>query len=66
MKKGDVSAAPVQSEFGYHVIRLDDVRESAPPPFDSVKDRLQSIVQQKKFKSYVDELQKSARIEKTL
>jgi peptidyl-prolyl cis-trans isomerase C len=66
MKKGEVSAAPVQSEFGFHVIRLDDVRESAPPPFDSVKDRLVNIVQQKKFKTYVDDLQKTAKIEKTL
>jgi peptidyl-prolyl cis-trans isomerase C len=66
MKKGETTSTPVQTEFGFHVIRLDDVRESAPPPFDSVKDRLQTIVQQKKFKSYVDELQKSAKIEKTL
>jgi len=66
MKKGEVSKVPVQTTFGWHVIRLDDTREASPPPFDSVKDRLVQIVEGKKFKAYTDKLVSEARIEKTL
>ena len=66
MKKGEISKAPVQTSFGWHVIRLDDTREASPPPFDSVKDRLVQIVEGKKFKAYTDKLVSEAKIEKTL
>ena len=66
MKKGETSAAPVQSDFGWHVIRLDETRESTPPAFDTVKDRLVQIVEAKKFKSYQDDLIKAAKVEKSL
>ncbi|MEO8309211.1 MAG: peptidylprolyl isomerase [Pseudomonadota bacterium] len=66
MKKGETTKVPVQTPFGWHVIRLVDTRESAPPPLDSVKDRLVQIVEGKKFKAYTDKLVASAKIEKTL
>ena len=66
MKKGEITKAPVQTSFGWHVIRLDDTREASPPPFDSVKDRLVQIVEGKKFKAYTDKLVSEAKIEKTL
>ena len=66
LKKGQITTAPVQSQFGWHVIRLDDTRETAPPSFDSVKERLAQRVDAKKFKNYEEELLKSAKIEKTL
>ena len=65
LKKGETTSAPVQTEFGWHVIRLDDVRETAPPAFDTVKDRLVQIVEAKKFKTYGDGLVTVAKIEKT-
>ena len=65
LKKGETTSAPVQSEFGWHVIRLDDTRETAPPSFDAVKDRLGQIVEAKKFKAYGDDLLKTAKVEKT-
>ena len=65
LKKGETTSTPVQSEFGWHVIRLDDTRETAPPSFDSVKDRLAQIVEAKKFKAYGDSLVKAAKVEKT-
>jgi len=66
MKKGEITRTPVQTTFGWHVIRLDDTREASPPPFDSVKDRLVQIVEGKKFKAYTDKLVSEAKIEKTL
>ncbi|MBV6423424.1 MAG: putative parvulin-type peptidyl-prolyl cis-trans isomerase [Steroidobacteraceae bacterium] len=65
LKKGEYTKAPVQTQYGWHVIRLDDVRDVQPPPFDSVKDRLVQIVQAKKFKAYADELMKTAKVVKT-
>ena len=65
LKKGETTSAPVQSEFGWHVIRLDDMRETAPPAFDTVKERLVQIVEAKKFKTYVDGLMSAAKIEKS-
>jgi peptidyl-prolyl cis-trans isomerase C len=69
LKKGEVSTAPVQTNFGWHVIRLDDTRQVAPPaapPFESVKDRIGQIVDGKKIKAYGEELAKGAKIEKSL
>jgi peptidyl-prolyl cis-trans isomerase C len=66
LKKGEYTQVPVQSQFGWHVIRLDDTRETPVPPFDQVKDRVVQIVEQKKFKSYTDDLLKSAMVEKNL
>ncbi len=57
---------PVKSQFGYHVIRLLDTRDVTPPPFDSVKDRLVQMVEQKKFKAYVDGLVAKAKVTKSL
>ena len=56
LKKGETTQTPVQTEFGWHVIRLDDTRETTPPAFDTVKDRLVQIVEAKKFKAYGDGL----------
>ncbi len=46
MDKGTYSKTPVQTEFGWHVIMLDDVRDSTPPPFEDVKDRLKILHRQ--------------------
>lgn len=66
LKKGEMTMSPVQSQFGWHVIRLEDTREVEPPPFDQVKDQLNQVVLAKKFRSYADELQKAAKIENKL
>jgi peptidyl-prolyl cis-trans isomerase C len=65
LKKGQVTPAPVQTEYGWHVIRLDDTRETAPPAFDTVKDKLGQIVESKKFKAYSDGLVAAAKVVKT-
>jgi peptidyl-prolyl cis-trans isomerase C len=65
LKKGQVTPAPVQTEYGWHVIRLDDTRETAPPAFDTVKDKLTQIVESKKFKAYSDGLLAAAKVVKT-
>jgi len=64
LKKGETTQAPVQTQFGWHVIRLDDTRETTPPAFDTVKDRLGQIVEAKKFKAYGDSLVSTAKVVK--
>jgi peptidyl-prolyl cis-trans isomerase C len=66
LDKGQFTKEPVQTNFGWHVIRLEDRREAAPPPFDSVKDRLIQIVEAKKFQARTDELFATAKIERML
>ncbi len=65
LKKGEMTTTPVQTEFGWHVIRLEDTRETAPPAFESVKPQVEQFVQNKKFRAYSDELIKAAKVEKT-
>jgi peptidyl-prolyl cis-trans isomerase C len=66
LKKGEMTSEPVQTQFGWHVIKLEDTRETAPPPFDQVKQQVTNGVIQKKLQADVDSLKKTAKIEKTL
>jgi peptidyl-prolyl cis-trans isomerase C len=66
LKPGEYTHNPVHTQYGWHVIQLLDTREVTPPPFDQVKGRLEQIVQAKKFRSYTDDLMKTAKVEKFL
>jgi peptidyl-prolyl cis-trans isomerase C len=66
LKKGETTQTPVQSQFGWHVIKLEDTRDTPVPPFDQVKSQVENIVQQKKFKAYTDDLLKNAKVDKNL
>lgn len=66
LKKGEMTPTPVQTQFGWHVIQLEDSRETPVPPFDQVKERVDQIVQSKKFKAYSDDLLKNAKVERNL
>jgi peptidyl-prolyl cis-trans isomerase C len=62
---GELTREPVHSEFGWHVIKLEESRASSAPPFDEVKDRVKTFVQRKKLQEHLDELVKAAKVEKT-
>jgi peptidyl-prolyl cis-trans isomerase C len=64
LKKGEYTHKPVQTQYGWHIIRVDDIRDVTPPTYDQVHQRLDQVVQAKKFKAYTDGLMKSAQIEK--
>ncbi len=66
LKKGEYTAQPVQTQFGWHVIKLEDTRDVTPPPFDQVKSQLINAVIRKKLQAYVAELKKNATIERKL
>ena len=60
LKKGELTAAPVKSEFGFHVIELTDVRDAAPPNFDEVKGQIKEGMAQERLQAYIAELSKKA------
>jgi peptidyl-prolyl cis-trans isomerase C len=57
---------PVQTQFGWHIIKLEDTRDVTPPPFEQVKAQVTNGAIQKKLQAYVEELKKSAKIEKKM
>jgi len=65
MKPGDYTHKAVQTQYGWHVIQLVDTRPLSPPPFDQVKQRLDQVVEAKKFKAYTDDLISKAKIDRT-
>jgi peptidyl-prolyl cis-trans isomerase C len=62
LKKGEVSK-PVQSQFGWHVIKVEDRRQKPPPSFDEVKDRLIGSMVQNKAQNIAGELRGKAKID---
>ena len=66
LKPGEYTHKPVQTQFGWHVIQLLETRELTPPPYDQVRQRLEQVVEAKKFRMYTDELMHNAKIEKFL
>jgi peptidyl-prolyl cis-trans isomerase C len=63
LKKGQMTEQPVQTSFGWHVIRLDDIRPLRVPPFEEVKQNIQQRVLQKQFAGAVNDLRTKAKIE---
>jgi len=66
MKKGDISKEPVKTQFGYHVIKLEDSRDAKLPTMDSLKPQLKRVIAQKKMLAYMKDLKKTADIKITL
>jgi peptidyl-prolyl cis-trans isomerase C len=66
LEVGKYTAVPVKSEFGWHVIKLEEKRATTPPPYDAVKAQLGPLVNQKKFEAHLKELVTNAKVERSL
>lgn len=65
LEKGAFTQEPVKSQFGYHVIVLDDSRAIAAPPLEQVKEQLKQQVQRQNLKKFFDDMKAKAKIEIT-
>jgi len=63
MNKGDYTAEPVKTEFGWHVIKINDTRKVDIPPYDKIKGDVARLIQQDRLKKKVEELRAQAKID---
>ena len=63
LQKGQTTTAPVKTDFGYHVIRLDDVRPMKVPDFNEIKEQFKQRAQQAQIQRFVLDLRQKAKIE---
>ncbi|MGO7427086.1 peptidylprolyl isomerase, partial [Rhizobium ruizarguesonis] len=49
LEKGTYSKTPVKTDFGFHVIKVEDKRDAPPPPFDQVQDQVRQLVMRDKY-----------------
>ncbi len=63
LKKGQTTEAPVKSQFGWHVIRLEDVRDAQLPKLEEVKPQIAQQLQQQKLAKFQEDLRGKAKIE---
>lgn len=64
LKVGDLTEKPVKTDFGFHVIKLEDRRKSSPPPMAEVKDQLVNQVGQEMVAQMIKDMKAKAKVEK--
>ena len=63
LEKGAITQEPVKTQFGYHVIQLEDTRPIEAPPFEEVKPQLAQHLQQQNVQKQMEDLKAKAKIE---
>lgn len=66
MKKGQVSTKPTKTQFGWHIVKVEDIRPQTKPTFDQVKDRVRAQLTDEKIRKIVEDLRNTAKIEITI
>ena len=61
LQKGQMTDAPVRSQFGWHIIRLDDTREAPFPAFADVKEQVKQRLEQLQVQAFQEEMRKRAK-----
>ncbi len=61
LKKGEMTQEPVKSQFGYHIIKLEDTREATFPPLEEVKPQIEQRLGQAKLQAYQEKMRTSAK-----
>lgn len=62
LQKGSYTQTPIQTQFGWHVIKLENTRVMQPPPYEKVKDALQKQLQQQQLEKMLGDLRSKAKI----
>ena len=63
LEKGQMTDAPVKSQFGFHIIRVDDVREAQLPKLDEVKPQISQQLTQSKLGKFQEDLRAKAKVQ---
>ncbi|HYA21243.1 MAG TPA: peptidylprolyl isomerase [Burkholderiales bacterium] len=63
LKKGQYTQTPVETQYGWHVVKLEDIRPVKVPQFEEVKPKVQQAYQQQQFDKYLADLRAKAKIE---
>ena len=63
LEKGKFSATPVRTQFGWHVIQLDDMRTASFPAYNEVKPRISQALQEQEVQKLIRELRSKAKVE---
>jgi len=63
LDKGQMTQEPVKSQFGWHIIRVDDVRQAKLPALAELKPQIAQQLQQQQLQKYQDDLRAKAKIE---
>jgi len=63
LKKGEITREPVHTQYGWHVIRIDDQRKTTLAPLENVKDKIRELILQERLQAKLNELKAAARID---
>jgi len=63
LEKGKFTEQPVKTDFGWHIIILDDIRDTTPPPLEEVRPQIMQALQGKIINEYLEKLRKDAKVE---
>ena len=61
--KGEMTQAPVKSQFGWHIIRVDDVRQAQIPKFEEIKDQIAQQLKQQRLLAFQNALRTKAKVQ---
>jgi peptidyl-prolyl cis-trans isomerase C len=62
LQKGELAKEPIKTQFGWHVLQLNDARDAQPQPYEKMKDTLQKQIQQRNMEKLVTDLKAKAKI----
>jgi peptidyl-prolyl cis-trans isomerase C len=60
IKVGSYTTEPIKTDYGYHVVLLEDTRSQDPPSIDDLRDEIANAVQREKLQKHVRELMEAA------
>lgn len=63
LENGKMTETPVQTQYGFHIIKLEDSRTPTPPALADVKPQVENLVKNKKVEKYLEDLRKTAKID---
>jgi peptidyl-prolyl cis-trans isomerase C len=63
LDKGQYTKTPVKTQFGYHVIKIEDKRDAAPPPLEQVQDQVKQLVMRDKYVALIDKAKADQKVD---